>query len=142
MKRAAIAIDPGTKRTGFAVADALRISVQPLEVMQGPASEVPTYVKRLLDERDVAHIIVGYPLHMDGKKGARAKDVDGLIEGLRERFPAVKIVPCDERLSTKEAEDRLREAGHHGAERKKRRDSWSAAVILEDWIRAGEPDAD
>ena len=45
----------------------------------------------------------------------------------------------DERLSTKEAEALLRDAGHFGEERKARRDSWSALVILRDWIAAGEP---
>jgi hypothetical protein len=33
----------------------------------------------------------------------------------------------------------LRESGHHGSERKARRDSWSALVLLRDWIDSGEP---
>ena len=45
----------------------------------------------------------------------------------------------DERLTTKEAESRLVEAGHTGARRKAAKDAWSAAVLLEDWVRSGEP---
>jgi RNase H-fold protein (predicted Holliday junction resolvase) len=33
----------------------------------------------------------------------------------------------------------LKEAGHHGEDRKARKDSMSAVVILRDWIEAGEP---
>ena len=45
----------------------------------------------------------------------------------------------DRNLTTKEAESRLIEAGHTGEDRKSRKDSWSALILLEDWMRAGEP---
>ena len=46
------------------------------------------------------------------------------------------MVAQDERLSTKEAEELLRDAGHRGREARQMRDSWSALVILRDWLRA------
>ena len=66
MKRPALAIDHGTKRTGFAVVDALRIAVTPLETVTATGEALLKGVARLLDERDVGHFIVGYPLNMDG----------------------------------------------------------------------------
>jgi len=45
----------------------------------------------------------------------------------------------DERLSTKSAEELLRETDLSPEERRARRDSISALVILRDWIAAGEP---
>ena len=36
-------------------------------------------------------------------------------------------------------EDLLHEAGFHGDDMKARRDSWSALVLLRDWIETGEP---
>ncbi|MCP3917018.1 MAG: Holliday junction resolvase RuvX [bacterium] len=136
-----LAIDHGEKRTGFAVADALRIGVEPLGVHHGAGDgeELLDYVERLMHDRDVECIVVGYPFNMDGTSGPRTKAVDAFLARLAERLPGVPLVRRDERLSTKEAEDALREAGHHGKERKARRDSWSAMVILRDWIRAGEP---
>jgi putative Holliday junction resolvase len=139
MKRAALAIDHGTKRTGFAVVDALRIAITPLETVTATGDALLKHVAKLLDERDLAHFVVGYPLNMDGTPGPRAKEVDTFIAALEARFPRVKVVRQDERLTTKEAESRLVEAGHKGDARKARKDSWSAAILLEDWLRAGEP---
>lgn len=139
MKRPALGIDHGTKRTGFAVVDALRIAVTPLEQIAATGDALLRHVAKLCDERDVAHFVVGYPLNMDGTPGPRAREVDAFIAALAARFPRVVIVRQDERLSTKEAEARLVDAGHTGSARKSRKDSWSAAVLLEDWLRAGEP---
>ncbi len=139
MKRPALAIDHGTKRTGFAVVDALRIAVTPLATANVTGDALLKHVAKLLDERDVAHFVVGYPLNMDGTPGPRAAEVDAFIASLSAKFPRVKVVRQDERLSTKEAESRLVEAGLTGQERKARKDSWAAAVLLEDWLRAGEP---
>jgi putative Holliday junction resolvase len=140
MKRPALAIDHGTKRTGFAVVDALRITIKPLETVTATGEALLRHISKLLDERDVRHFIVGYPLNMDGTPGPRAADVDTFIASLCARFPEVRVVRQDERLTTKEAEARLLEAGHHGAERKARKDAWSAAILLEDWLAAGEPE--
>ncbi len=137
----ALGIDHGTKRTGFAVADALRVTVEPLETFRGPG-DGPTLFDRvaeLCSERQVDVFVVGQPLNMDGSAGARAAEVDRFCQGLAQRFPEVQVVRVDERLSTKEAETRLVEAGHTGEARKARRDAWSAAILLEDWIASGEP---
>jgi putative Holliday junction resolvase len=137
----AIAIDHGEKRTGFAVADALRILTQPIGTWHGPGDGdgLLDHIAGLLAERDVSTLVIGYPYNMDGTEGSRAKQVNAFIEALRARFPEVAIAKQDERLSTKEAESLLAEAGHFGDERKARRDSWSALVILRDWLAAGEP---
>jgi putative Holliday junction resolvase len=138
----ALAIDHGTKRTGFAVADPLRIAVEPLDAWHGPGEDegLLDHIARLLAEREVGTFVVGYPLNMDGSAGPRAAAVDRLIVRLRQRFADVDVVRQDERLSTKEAEELLRSAGYRGRAARSRRDSWSALVILRDWITAGEPD--
>ncbi len=139
--QSAIAIDHGEKRTGFAVADPTRIVSQPLDVYHGPGSSsgLLDHLQALVDERQVDTFVVGYPYNMDGTLGGRARSVEAFIERLQARFPQIAIIRQDERLSTKEAEELLREAGYHGEARKARKDSWSALVILRDWIGAGEP---
>lgn len=136
-----LAIDHGTKRTGFAVADALRIVVTPLDVCHAPGDgdEVLDHLADLVRERDTTTLLVGLPLSRDGSEGGRAADVRAFMARVAERFSELEIVTHDEHLTTKEAEARLREAGHHGDARKARRDSWSAWVLLADWIEAGEP---
>jgi len=136
-----LAIDHGTRRTGFAVADALRLHHAPLEVFHGPGDgmELQQYVDELLEERDVDVFLVGLPLGKDGQRGARAREVEAFARLLAERHPGIELVFHDEHLTTREAEDRLRESGLHGEARKARKDSWSAWVLLEDWLEAGEP---
>ena len=138
---AVLAIDHGSKRAGFAVSDALRISSQALESWRSHPAQpaLLEHVAALLRERDVGIILVGLPLNMDGSEGPRTAEVRSFVRELAARFPDLEVIAHDERLSTKAAEDMLREAGHHGAARRARRDSWSALVILQDWIACGEP---
>jgi len=139
----AIGVDHGSKRTGFAVTDALRIHVSPLGTFHGAGDDpaLIEHVSALLDERDVGVLIVGMPYNMDGSVGPRAESVQAFMRSLGTRFPDVEVLAHDERLSTKEAEELLRESGLSASRRREQRDSWSAMVILQDWIRAGEPRA-
>ncbi len=136
-----LAIDHGSKRCGFAAADPLRIAVRPLDVWEGPGDgdEVVEHVAALVAERDVDTLLVGFPFNMDGTAGPRADEVNAFLDRLRRRLPELRVVAQDERLSTKEAEELLRAEGYDWRERKARRDSWSALVVLRDWIAAGEP---
>lgn len=141
MTAAAIAIDHGTKRTGFASSDPLRIATRPLDTFHGAGDDEALLerVAELVDEHRAESIIVGLPYNMDGSLGPRAEETVLFMRALEARLPKCRVIPVDERLSTKEAEELLREAGHHGDARKARRDSWSALVLLRDWIDAGEP---
>ena len=136
-----IALDPGVKRTGFAVVDPLRVTVEPLDVFHGPEAgeELLDHLDGLVSERTVEALLVGLPLGPDGGDTERSRAIRALCERLEARFVDLEVIPYDERLTTKEAEARLVEAGHTGSDRKARKDSWSAAVLLEDWIGSGEP---
>ena len=138
-----LAIDPGTKKTGFAVADALRISSQPLDVCAAGEADpaLLRHIEALLAERDISVLLVGLPLGPDGGEGQRARAVRVFLGRLVERFPGREVVAWNETLTTKEAELQLREAGYRGAAARERRDSWSALVLLRDWLDSGEPRA-
>ncbi len=141
MNGAVLAIDHGTARTGFASSDPLRIATRPLDVWHGPGDDdaLVERVRELVEERDARIVLVGLPYNMDGSVGHRAEDVLGFMRRVQEALPRVEVLPQDERLSTKAAEDLLKEAGHFGEARKSRKDSWSALVLLRDWIEQGEP---
>jgi len=140
-RKAVLAIDHGVKRCGFAVADALRISALPLAPFLGASNSaaVLDFIAGMLRERDVDTFLVGWPVNMDGSSGARADDVQLFVHALRARFPAQRIVRYDERLTTKAAEELLREAHVPPAKRRELRDSFSALVLLRDWLDSGEP---
>lgn len=136
-----LALDPGSRHTGLAVADALRASIEPLEPFHGPG-ESDALLQALeahAEERTVAAILVGLPLHADGSDSDRCKPIRAFATRLAARFPHAAILLRDEHLTTKEAEARLHEAGYTGDAMRSRSDSWAAAVILEEWVREGEP---
>ena len=138
---AVLAVDHGTKKTGFASTDALRTAEWPLDCWHGSGDgdELLEHVSQLVLERDAGTVLVGLPLNMDTTEGERAKDVRKFIERLKRHLDGVAVIPWDERLTTRSAEDLLHEAGFHGDELKARRDSWSALVLLRDWLETGEP---
>ena len=138
---AVIAVDHGEKKSGFAVVDALRIAVTPLEqvTLAGGGDGLLDHIAGLVEERDVDTFLVGMPFNMDGSLGGRAKSVQAFAARLQARFEGIDVVTWDERLTTKEAESLLREAGYSGREAKQRKDSWSALVLLRDWLASGEP---
>jgi putative Holliday junction resolvase len=133
---AALAIDFGDKKSGFAVTDGLRIVAEPLGSVRTPGdgAELLEHVAHLLAERDVDTLVVGLPLNMDGSEGPRALATRRFMARLAARFPQLAVVAQDERLSSVEAEELLRDAGHRGRHRRERRDSFSALVILRDWL--------
>jgi putative Holliday junction resolvase len=140
-RSAVLAVDHGTKKTGFASTDALRTAEWPLECWHGPGDgeELLDHIAELVAERSAGTVLVGLPLNMDSTEGPRAKDVLAFIERVRARLGTVTVLPWDERLTTRSAEDLLHEAGFHGDDLKSRRDSWSALVLLRDWLETGEP---
>lgn len=137
----ALAIDHGERRCGFAVADALRIAVTPLaahELRPGGVALLD-HIAALLEERVVGVFVVLMPFNMDGSEGARAKSVRDFAASLATRFPQIEIAYVDERLSTKAAEELMRDAGVPPRDRKALKDSFAALAMLRDWIAAGEP---
>jgi putative Holliday junction resolvase len=134
-----LAIDHGTKRSGFAWVDALRIAPVPLDAFEGSAAALAEHVARLLAERDARVVLVGLPQHMQGGEGARAAEVRAFARELATRHPALEVVLHDERLTTKAAEELLREADVPRRDRRRLKDSLAALVLLRDWIEAGEP---
>jgi len=140
-KAGVLAIDHGTKRVGFAVVDGMRIAAHALEAWRGPGGEegILRHLAGLLSERDVSVLLIGLPLDMDGGEGPRAAEVRAFGKRLAARFPELEVVFHDERLTTKAAEELLREMGIRPEERRARKDSFSALVILRDWIESGEP---
>lgn len=141
MKPGVLAIDHGTKRTGFATVDPLRIAAVPLDAFAGPGDgpELLASIAKLLDERSIGVLLVGLPRNADGTEGTRAADVRTFATRLAARFARLAVVFHDEHLTTKAAEELLREAGTRRTDWKGRRDSLSALVLLRDWLESGEP---
>ena len=129
-----LGIDYGTKRIGLAWADELGIA---LPIGAVPGVDDQSYLDRiadLIEAKEVNELIVGYPIHMDGTVGVRAKEVDVFIATLEKSF-AMPVHRVDERLTSLAAEESL---GVQSNKRKKKDwgkiDASAAGIILRDFI--------
>ncbi len=129
-----MAIDPGTVRHGVAASDPLGMIATPLPFLpaSGPGGGIDALVDAAL-RMEASLVLVGHPLNMDGTAGPRAQAAERLAEELRRRLP-VTVALVDERLSSFEAEELLREAGVDTRKRKGRIDSAAAAVLLQRYL--------
>jgi len=139
LKGPVLAVDYGDRRTGLAVSDPQGVIAQPLPTLLGgdPASTARR-IAALARERGVAAIVLGLPLRTDGTEGARVQKTRA-FEALLARDlegTAVRIVEWDERFTTVEAIERLREAGLKRRERKRRVDAVAAVVLLRSYLAA------
>jgi putative holliday junction resolvase len=134
-------LDVGDRRIGVALSDETATLASALTTLsRSGARKDATAVAELARRHEVAAIVVGLPLNMDGSRGPQAEKVLALVEGVRRRV-SVPVVTRDERLTTVEAEERLREAGHGWRERKRVIDQAAAVVILQEYLdeRAAAP---
>lgn len=133
-----LAIDPGAKRIGLAACDELGLTTRLIPVMQvSGLLQGAERVARLAKDEGFPKILVGLPLNMDGFEGESAKRSRSFAALLQKRFPpaeAPEIILWDERLTSFEAEMRLREKGIPKAKGRDFLDSVAALVLLEDYL--------
>ncbi len=127
-------MDLGTKNIGVALSDESGTLAQGKEVVRRASNrQVIARIREMLDEFNVAEIVVGLPLNMDGTMGERAKDSVKFADMLKEQT-RVPVKLWDERLSTKEAENTMMEAAVRRGKRKKVVDKIAAQIILQSYL--------
>ncbi len=134
-----LGIDPGKARIGLAISDADRRIASPLQTWnrRDPAQDGRFLVK-VIAEEEIGLIVLGLPMHLNGREGAQAKAARAFGKWLGERT-TTPIVFWDERFTTREAESALWDAGLTHKQRKERRDQVAAQILLQTFIDAGCP---
>ena len=132
-KKRIIALDVGDVRIGIAVSDATQTIAQPLCVYKriGYRPDA-THIKALCDQYETDIVLLGLPLHMDGRKGTQAEKVEAFAQVLSAQ--GLHILYQDERMSTVCAEDVLISGNIRRKERKEHVDKLAATFILEQWL--------
>ncbi|HUL58339.1 MAG TPA: Holliday junction resolvase RuvX [Anaeromyxobacteraceae bacterium] len=129
-----LGLDLGRATIGLALADDLLRTARPLEtVRRRSEAQDLAAVAAIARDWEVEHAVLGLPINMDGTEGSSAR----LSRAFAPRLQAALGVPVDlfdERLSTFEAETRLRERGIPAKDRKALVDAEAAAVILQGWL--------
>jgi putative pre-16S rRNA nuclease len=128
------ALDVGDARIGVAVSDDFGVSVRGVGVVarKGGVHDLAA-VSRVLSRHEVSRIVIGLPLNMDGTEGRQASRVRAFGARLGHHL-GIPIDFWDERLTTFEAEERLRSLGVKARRRRELVDQVAAEVILRAYL--------
>lgn len=131
-----LALDWGTKRIGVAVTDPLQIICSPLETID--SSKIIDFLKVYCIEEEVETFVVGEPLQLDGGEGKTMPKVREFVQLLQTTFPQIPIAMQDERFTSSDALQIIRQSGLRKKQQhdKRRLDRVSAALILENFLEA------
>ena len=137
-----VGVDLGRRRIGLALSDRSGTLATPWRTVRGGGS-VPEVAARLVvllrelaeDDDGLAGIVVGLPLHLDGRPHEHAVRIRAIAEAL-ERRTGLPVTLQDERLTSVEAEQRLALRERDWRKRKTRLDAAAAAIMLQDYLDA------
>ena len=130
-----LALDVGSRRIGVAVSDELGLTAQPVLTLERRRNlrEDLRSLARLCRRYDVAGIVVGNPLSLDGETTAQAAKVHAFAAELGE-LSKLPIHLWDERLTSQEAHQILYEAGHARQSHRRLVDQVAATLILQSFL--------
>ena len=129
-----MALDVGDKTIGVAISDALLLTAQARPTIRRRDLKSDLDGLRLLAaENEVHRIVVGQPLHMNGKESPQSQKVARFAAELQ-RVLNLPVVFWDERLTTFAAEQHLEEMGLKWRQRREQVDKIAAMIILQDYL--------
>lgn len=130
----ALGLDIGRKRIGVAGCDGTGLIATGLTTLQRRSfAELVADLQQIASARQAQVLVVGLPLTMNGEEGFQARQVRKVAGGLGQALD-LPVVYMDERLSSVEAEQLMRAAGHSVAHEKALIDRKAAAIILQRWL--------
>jgi putative holliday junction resolvase len=129
-----LGIDLGERRIGIATGDRATGRVAPLATLRRASPERDARsLRRLVEERRITDVVVGLPLHLDGREGEQARRTREWVT-LVEPGIGRPITFRDERLSSAAAEGRMGKpprGSSGGPPSPRARDAWRARVDRE-----------
>lgn len=129
--RAIFGLDFGEKTIGVAASDLRRTVATPIEVIRRTKfTEDAAKLLAMIQTRNIAGLILGLPLNMDGSEGPRVQSTRAFARNLV-KLTDLPITYWDERLSTVAAERALLEADTSRRRRKEVIDQVAAGYILQ-----------
>lgn len=126
-----LAFDFGEKRIGVAVGEFALAQAHPLTTICGEANAGRfSAIAALIEEWKPVSLVVGLPVALDGTAHAMTARCIRFANQLRGRF-GLTVDYAEERLSSIEAEERLRESGYNARCSKENIDALAAQIILQ-----------
>lgn len=132
--RVLLAFDFGKKRIGTAIGQTVTKQARPLTTIAAKEGH-PDWqaIDRIIKKWRPDALIVGIPLNMDGTLQAISSDAKQFAQALHHRFQ-LPIYEVDERLTTKDARERLFNEGGYKALQGGQVDCVAAQLMLQNWF--------
>lgn len=131
-----LALDYGTKRTGIAVSDTLKIIANGLTTV--PTHTLLDYLKSYMEREDVECIIVGLPKQMNNEYSESMKHIRPFVKKLKSIYPNIPVELYDERFTSSLAQKTIIDAGLKKKDRQNKAlvDEVSAVIILQSYMES------
>ncbi len=131
-------LDVGTRTIGVALSDRLGLAAHPLATLERRGvRQDAEQLAAICREQEVVRLVVGLPLHLDGREGRSCRLARQVGEATA-RAAGIPVVYVDERFTTVEAERILKRAGRGRRARRERIDQVAASLILQAWLDHGQ----
>ncbi|MBF0334732.1 MAG: Holliday junction resolvase RuvX [Alphaproteobacteria bacterium] len=129
--RRLLGLDVGTKTIGLALSDLTRTIATPMETIRRTKfGKDADLLLAIIDKHEIAGLVIGLPVSMDGTEGPRAQSTRQFAENVLGRRD-LPIAFWDERLSTAAVTRTLLEADASRKRRAEVVDKMAAAYILQ-----------
>lgn len=133
--RRLMGLDLGTKTIGLALSDVSLTIATPFDTLKrGKFSADVERLRKIFEDQQVAGLVLGLPVSMDGREGPRAQSTRQFAANLLEKID-LPIAFWDERLSTATVERMLiEEADMSRRRRAEVVDKLAASAILQNFL--------
>ena len=129
-----LAIDYGTKRTGFAISDESRIFAFGLSTQE--TRNNITYLETLIPKEKIETIVIGIPKKLNNELAEIVPKIELFKRQMKNKFPDIKIIDTDERFTSKMAFQSMIDNGMSRKDRQNKAlvDEISATIILQGFL--------
>lgn len=131
-----LGLDLGTTSLGVAISDETNTLVSPLTLIKFKSEDYEDALKKLMDiinEKNITTVVLGFPKNMDNTMGFAAKRSLNFKDMLGKE--GIKVILEDERLTTVEAINIMKNNGVKKINEKNKTDIVSAVLILEGYLK-------
>jgi len=134
-----LGIDFGTVRIGLSLSDPTGTLASPLPFLENNSPQKVIFaITALLETHQITGLVIGMPRNMDGTYGPSAQKVKDFIAEMKKHI-SLPIQPIDERLTTAQASKQLSSIGLSQKQLRKKVDSSSASLILQQYLDQNIP---
>jgi putative Holliday junction resolvase len=129
-----LALDYGTKRTGIAVSDEMKIIASGLTTVD--TRELMKFLESYFISENVELVLVGEPKQMDNSASQSEVAISEFIKKFTLKFPVMQLKRVDERFTSKMAVKTMIDSGLKKKKRQNKAlvDEISATIILQSYL--------